>query len=135
LTCTYRAKRLCELSSTKTGSYPHECLCLCRLLGVIIRKQPRTKETRRCLIFFLPVKHSLYTRIALLYYSYIPWPTKWTYSVKRLLMCEIICGRKITCMTQTKILTKTTQIWGFSKLRVRIKKYYTDLLHFSTRIR
>jgi hypothetical protein len=67
------------------------------------------------LIFLLPVKHSLYTRISLLYYSYIPWPTKWTYSVKRLRMCEIICGRKSTCMTQTKILTKTTQIWGFSK--------------------
>ena len=27
LTCTYLAKRLCELSSTKTGSYPHEFLC------------------------------------------------------------------------------------------------------------
>ena len=75
-----------------------------------------------CLIFLLLVKHSLYTRISLLYYSYIPWPTKWIYSVKRLRMCEIICGRKSTCMPQTKILTKTTQIWGFSKLRVKIKK-------------
>ena len=37
-------------------------------------------------------------------------------------LCEIICGRKSTCMTQTNILTKTTQIWGFSKLRVKIKK-------------
>jgi hypothetical protein len=27
LTCTYLAKRLRELSSTKTGSYPHEFLC------------------------------------------------------------------------------------------------------------
>ena len=82
----------------------------------------------------LPVKHSLHTRIPLLYYSYIPWPTKWTYSVKRLRMCEIICGRKSTCMTQTQILTKTTQIWGFSKLRVKIKKKcYIDLLHFSIR--
>jgi hypothetical protein len=27
LTCTYLAKRLCEFSSTKTGSYPHEFLC------------------------------------------------------------------------------------------------------------
>jgi hypothetical protein len=29
--------------------------------------------------------------------------TKWTYSVKRLRMCEIVCGRKSTCMAQTKI--------------------------------
>ena len=27
MTCTYLAKRLRELSSTKTGSYPHEFLC------------------------------------------------------------------------------------------------------------
>ena len=27
MTCTYLAKRLLELSSTKTGSYPHEFLC------------------------------------------------------------------------------------------------------------
>jgi hypothetical protein len=82
----------------------------------------------------LPVKHSLHTRISLLYYSYIPWPTKWTYSVKRLRMCEVICERKSTCMTQTQILTKTTQIWGFSKLRLKIKKKcYIDLLHFSIR--
>jgi len=27
LTCTYLAKRHRELSSTKTGSYPHEFLC------------------------------------------------------------------------------------------------------------
>ena len=45
-----------------------------------------------------------------------------TYSVKCLHMCKIICGRKSTCMTQTKRLTKTTQIWGFSKLCVKIKK-------------
>ena len=40
MTCTYLAKRLRELSSTKTGSYPHEFLCLfclCRLPAVSIK--------------------------------------------------------------------------------------------------
>ena len=42
-------------------------------------------------------------------YSYIPWPTKWRYSVKRLRMCKIVCVRKSTCMAQTKILTDSTR--------------------------
>ena len=29
--------------------------------------------------------------------------------VKRLRMCEIACGRKSTCMAQTKILTDSTR--------------------------
>ena len=51
LTCTYLAKRLREISSTKTGSYPHEFLCTTDC-SACADYQPCICKKRRCETYY-----------------------------------------------------------------------------------
>ena len=88
--------------------------------------QPRTKETRRCLIFFHPGKNSINVDPSNIHTT---WP--WTHSGKRLCLCEIVFDEENVGCAKIKswknknidgFYTKMTQKGGFSKLYVKIKK-------------
>jgi hypothetical protein len=102
----------------------------------IIRKLPRTKEIRCCLIFLHPVKNSMLTRAIFI-------------RPDSELIRESVCACAILFGDEENVhmvpieswknknidgfYTKRTQKGGFSKLCVKIKKKcYIDLLHFST---
>ena len=61
--------------------------------------QPRTKETRRCLIFFHPGKNSINVDPSNIHTT---WP--WTHSGKRLCLCEIVCWWRKCRMCKNQIV-------------------------------
>ena len=97
----------------------------------IIRKQPRTKEIRRCLILLHPVKYAMFTRAIFIR------PDSQLIRESVCACAKLFVDERNESWKNKNIdgfYTKTTQKGEFSKLCVKIKKRcYTDLLHFLTR--
>jgi hypothetical protein len=103
----------------------------------IIRKQPRTKEIRRCLIFFHPGKNPMLTRPIFIRPADSEFIRESVCACAKSFVDEENVGcAKIESWKNKNIdgfYMKTTQQGGFSKLCAKIKKrYYTFLFHFST---
>ena len=88
--------------------------------------------------FSYVVKNSMFTNMIFIYswiWSYDQWwPTQWPHSVKRLRMCEIVCWKKAHVINKNinGSYAKTTHRRIQQALCKNWKRWYTDLLHFST---